>query len=297
MSRAAAAAAIEPGRARRRRGGDRQFRRRAPRPPRRDRRRARPRRSACSRKAAALTFAPHPRAVLPPAGTAVRAFRRARQAAPAGGDRARRRLRHDLRCGARRHPAEDFIERILVGRLGVERGGDRLRFPFRQEPHRLAGLSGGAGRAARLCGRHRAAAGGRGPAGLLRRGAQGARPGQGGGGGRASGRALVRDGARSSTATSAGAQLGFPTANLRLDPACGLKHGIYAVRVGVGGQALRRRGELRPPPDVRRRRAAAGGLSVRLRRRPLRADDRRRLHRLDPPRAEVRRGSRRSSAP
>ena len=31
-----------------------------------------------------------------------------------------------------------------------------------------------------------------------------------------------------------GRALGFPTANIRLDPACGLKHGIYAVRVGIG---------------------------------------------------------------
>jgi riboflavin kinase/FMN adenylyltransferase len=31
-----------------------------------------------------------------------------------------------------------------------------------------------------------------------------------------------------------GRELGYPTANLRLHPACGLKHGIYAVRVGVG---------------------------------------------------------------
>jgi riboflavin kinase / FMN adenylyltransferase len=31
-----------------------------------------------------------------------------------------------------------------------------------------------------------------------------------------------------------GRDLGFPTANIRLDPACGLKHGIYAVRVRVG---------------------------------------------------------------
>jgi riboflavin kinase / FMN adenylyltransferase len=30
-----------------------------------------------------------------------------------------------------------------------------------------------------------------------------------------------------------GRELGFPTANLRLDPACGLKHGIYAVRVAI----------------------------------------------------------------
>jgi riboflavin kinase / FMN adenylyltransferase len=33
-----------------------------------------------------------------------------------------------------------------------------------------------------------------------------------------------------------GRELGYPTANLRLDPTCGLKHGIYAVRVDVGGR-------------------------------------------------------------
>lgn len=33
-----------------------------------------------------------------------------------------------------------------------------------------------------------------------------------------------------------GRELGFPTANLRLDPSCDLKHGIYAVRVAVGGK-------------------------------------------------------------
>ena len=33
-----------------------------------------------------------------------------------------------------------------------------------------------------------------------------------------------------------GRDLGFPTANLRLDPACGLRHGIYAVRAAVGGK-------------------------------------------------------------
>jgi riboflavin kinase/FMN adenylyltransferase len=33
-----------------------------------------------------------------------------------------------------------------------------------------------------------------------------------------------------------GRELGFPTANLRLDPDCGLRHGIYAVRVEVGGK-------------------------------------------------------------
>jgi riboflavin kinase / FMN adenylyltransferase len=32
-----------------------------------------------------------------------------------------------------------------------------------------------------------------------------------------------------------GRELGYPTANLRLDPGCGLRHGIYAVRVEVDG--------------------------------------------------------------
>ena len=67
-----------------------------------------------------------------------------------------------------------------------------------------------------------------------------------------------------------GRELGFPTANLRLDPACGLKHGIYAVRVAVGERRIRRRRELRPPADVRRRRAAARSLPVRFCRRSLR---------------------------
>ena len=35
-----------------------------------------------------------------------------------------------------------------------------------------------------------------------------------------------------------GRDLGFPTANLRLDPACTLKHGIYAVRVMLDGKQI-----------------------------------------------------------
>jgi len=33
-----------------------------------------------------------------------------------------------------------------------------------------------------------------------------------------------------------GRDLGFPTANLRLDPACALRHGIYAVRAAIAGR-------------------------------------------------------------
>jgi riboflavin kinase/FMN adenylyltransferase len=35
-----------------------------------------------------------------------------------------------------------------------------------------------------------------------------------------------------------GRDLGYPTANIRLDGNCGLKHGIYAVRVGLGALRL-----------------------------------------------------------
>jgi len=35
-----------------------------------------------------------------------------------------------------------------------------------------------------------------------------------------------------------GRELGFPTANIRLDPACGLKHGIYAVRASLEGKLI-----------------------------------------------------------
>src|SRR5579872_3812852 len=35
-----------------------------------------------------------------------------------------------------------------------------------------------------------------------------------------------------------GRDLGFPTANMRLDPNCALRHGIYAVRLGRGSERL-----------------------------------------------------------
>jgi riboflavin kinase/FMN adenylyltransferase len=35
-----------------------------------------------------------------------------------------------------------------------------------------------------------------------------------------------------------GRDLGYPTANIRLDPSCALKHGIYAVRANVGGRLV-----------------------------------------------------------
>ncbi len=48
-----------------------------------------------------------------------------------------------------------------------------------------------------------------------------------------------------------GRELGFPTANLKLDPSCGLKHGIYAVRVGVGDMRYDGVASFGGPADVR----------------------------------------------
>ena len=61
---------------------------------------ARARAKEFDRKAAALTFSPHPAKVPAAAGRAVRAVERAQQAAPACRRRARRRHCHDLRRGA-----------------------------------------------------------------------------------------------------------------------------------------------------------------------------------------------------
>ena len=85
-----------------------------------------------------------------------------------------------------------------------------------------------------------------------------------------------------------GRDLGYPTANIRLDKNCGLKHGIYAVRVGRGAGAVRWRRQLRPPPDLRQWRAAARGLPVRFQGRSLRRGARCRLHRLHPRGTEIR---------
>ena len=174
--------------------------------------------------------------LLPAAGAAVPPHRRAQQAAAAGLDRARRRDRAALRRGAggaerrglrRAHPARTAC--------GLRRH-DRLRFPFRHQPRRLARLSRRGGRAARLRRRHRPAVRGQRPPHLVRPDPRRARPT---GTSPTPPRCSAIPGsspARSCTATSAGASSAIPTANLRLDPTCGLRHGIYAVRVDVGGR-------------------------------------------------------------
>jgi len=190
---------------------------------------------ALGRKAAALTFAPHPRLYLRPQDTLFQLSSerdKLRLLAATGLDGA---VVMTFGATLAATSAADFIERILVGRFGI--GGAAIGFDFHFGQNR-----GGS------------------PAYL---GEQGARLGfavdivaplEDEGRPVSSGavRAALTEGKVVEAAELLGApwftsgdvihgdkrgrELGFPTANVRLDPACGLKHGIYAVRVAIAGK-------------------------------------------------------------
>jgi riboflavin kinase/FMN adenylyltransferase len=187
--------------------------------------------------AVALTFEPHPRRFLRPEAPLFRLTdetNKLRLLAASGLDGALV-LTFDRALASR--SAEDFIAGILVGRLGVKgvaigfdfhygkdrRGspgflaaeGERLGFavdilppledegrPVSSSSIRAALANGRVVEAAELIGHPWFASG------------------------------TVISGDRR------GRELGYPTANLQLDPDCGLKHGIYAVRARVEGKVL-----------------------------------------------------------
>ena len=195
---------------------------------------AKARAASLGRKAAALTFAPHPRRYFQPD---VPLFNlsserdKLRLLAATGLNGA---IVQPFDAALAATSAQDFIERILIGRFGI--AGAAIGFDF-HFGHKRAGspdflqqqgmrlgfsvdivpplenegrpVSSGAVRAALSEGKVVEAAE------LL--GAPWFVSGE------------VIHGAKR------GRELGFPTANIRLDPACGLKHGIYAVRMAVGG--------------------------------------------------------------
>jgi riboflavin kinase/FMN adenylyltransferase len=187
------------------------------------------------RPAAALTFEPHPRSFFAPHETVFRLTdRRAklRLFAGAGLDGAIV-LAFDAALASL--SAHDFISDILVGRFAVS--GVAIGFDFHFGAHRagspdyLSGEGTKLGFAVDVVPRFEHA--GRVVRSGLIRAALGA-----GSIGEAndllgypwfvSGEVIHGD--------KRGRTLGFPTANLRLDPACELAHGIYAVRVGVDGR-------------------------------------------------------------
>ena len=196
---------------------------------------ARARAEQLGRKTAALTFTPHPRVFLRPQDPLFQLSGerdKLRLLAASGLDGAIV-MRFDAALAAT--SAEDFIERILVGRLGI--GGAAIGFDFHFGKNRTGSpaflaeqgarlgfavdivppledegrpVSSGAVRLALSQGRVVEAAE------LL------------GAPWFASGEVIHGD--------KRGRALGFPTANLRLDASCGLKHGIYAVRVAINGK-------------------------------------------------------------
>jgi riboflavin kinase/FMN adenylyltransferase len=187
------------------------------------------------RKAAALTFSPHPRLFLRPQDALFQlsdARNRLRLLAATRLDGA---IVMTFNAKLAATSAQDFIARILVGQFGI--GGAAIGFDFHFGQNRAGSpvylseqgakfgfavdivppledegrpVSSGAVRAALSQGKVVEAAE------LL--GAPWFVSGE------------VRHGDKR------GRELGFPTANLKLDPSCGLKHGIYAVRVAIAGK-------------------------------------------------------------
>ncbi len=195
---------------------------------------ARARARKLGRKAAALTFAPHPRLFLRPQDTLFQLnslHDRLRLLAATGLDGAIV-MNFDATLAAT--TAQDFIERILVGGMNI--GGAAIGFDFhfgqnrggspaflREQGARLGfavdvvppledegrPVSSGAVRQALTEGKVVEAAELLGAPWFV------------------SGAVIHGD--------KRGRDLGFPTANIRLDPSCALKHGIYAVRADIAG--------------------------------------------------------------
>ena len=187
------------------------------------------------RKAAALTFVPHPRLFLRPQEPLFQLsseHAKLRLLAATGLDGA---IVMTFDAALAATPAEDFVAKILVGALGI--GGAAIGFDFHFGKNRAGSpaflaeqgarfsfavdvmppledegrpVSSGAVRAALAAGRVVEATELLGAPWFV------------------SGEVIHGD--------KRGRELGFPTANLKLDPSCGLKHGIYAVRVDIAGK-------------------------------------------------------------
>jgi riboflavin kinase/FMN adenylyltransferase len=196
---------------------------------------ARERARDSARPAAALTFEPHPRSFFQPDEASFRLSSEAgklRLLAATGLDGA---IVLKFDAALAHLTAEDFIARILVDRLAISGAVTGFNFHFGKErkgtptfliaegarrgfsvdvvsPFELAGtrVSSGAIRAALAAGHVAEATDLLGYPWFI------------------TGEVVHGD--------KRGRDLGYPTANLRLDPDCTLKHGIYAVRVGVGGK-------------------------------------------------------------
>ncbi|MGA2895258.1 MAG: bifunctional riboflavin kinase/FAD synthetase [Xanthobacteraceae bacterium] len=190
---------------------------------------------ALSRPAAALTFEPHPRAFFKPAELLFRLTDEAAKLRLLGATGLDGAIVLTFDAALARLTAEEFVSRILVGRFAIS--GAVIGFNF----HFGANRTGS-------------------PDFLVVEGQKHGfavdvvPPLQDGGRAIASGpiRKALGDGRLDLAAEllgepwfvsgevihgdKRGRELGFPTANLQLDAACGLRHGVYAVRAAVGGR-------------------------------------------------------------
>jgi riboflavin kinase / FMN adenylyltransferase len=188
---------------------------------------------ALGRKAAALTFAPHPRLFLRPQDTLFQLSSerdKLRLLAASGLDGVIV-MTFDAQLAAT--TAADFVERILVGRFGI--GGAAIGFDFHFGNKRAGSPAYLAEQSARLGF----------AVDIVPPLEDEGRPVSSGAVRTALSQGKVVEAAELLGAPwfvsgevihgdKRGRELGFPTANVQLDPACGLKHGIYAVRVAVG---------------------------------------------------------------
>ncbi len=189
---------------------------------------------ALGRKAAALTFAPHPRQFFRPDDglfTLSPERDKLRLLAATGLDGAVI-LRFDAALATT--SAQDFIARILIGSLGI--GGAAIGFDFHFGKNRMGSPAYLAGQGAELGF----------AVDIVPPLEDEGRPVSSGAVRTALSLGKVVEAAELLGAPwfvsgevihgeKRGRELGFPTANVRLDPACGLKHGIYAVRMAVDG--------------------------------------------------------------
>jgi riboflavin kinase/FMN adenylyltransferase len=194
---------------------------------------ARRRATLLERKAAALTFEPHPRSFFRPQEPLFRLTderNKLRLLAATGLDGAIV-LRFDAALAAL--SAEDFVKRILLDKLAV--AGVAIGFDFHfganrsGSPDYLAAAGARQGFAVDIVPRFEDQ-GRRISSGPIRAALAAGHIGDAtemlGYPWFVSGEVVHGD--------KRGRELGYPTANLRLDPDCGLRHGIYAVRVAVG---------------------------------------------------------------
>ena len=190
---------------------------------------------ALGRPAAALTFEPHPRAFFNPNEPLFRLTDEAgklRLLASTGLDGA---IVLTFDAALARLTAEEFVERILVERFAVSGAAIGFNFHFGARragsPQFLAAEGRKRGFAVDIVPRFEDD-GRPVSSGPIREALAGGRVGEAtellGFPWFVSGTVIHGD--------KRGRELGFPTANLRLDAGCGLRHGIYAVRTAIDGR-------------------------------------------------------------